>query len=507
MRFPDIGDESAIGLHDFAQLRDFARVIGASFDHGEIVFGAQTEQREGHTDMIVEVAFGVEHLEFLAEHRGNEFFGGGFAVGAGDLQHRGVEHTAVVGRQFLQYGKYVVDKKATRIFYSHFGIVHHSVGATVGQGVECKGVAVELVAAQREEKTALGTVARVGRHHGMTMVDIIELGKCHNSVLGSCLQKYIFLANEPKKSLVYFAIHASPLNFASIRRRILLQIMTHTLRINDHLFPLDRPLVMGILNATPDSFFADSRTPVSDVEALRRRVRTLVDEGADCIDVGAYSTRPGADEVSADEEMRRLAAALEVVREEAPDTLLSVDTFRAEVALHCVRDYGVQLINDISGGTLDRAMFHTVARLGVPYVLMHLQGTPRTMQCNPQYDDVVADVIEWLARRVQRLRELGAHDIILDPGFGFGKTMEHNYALLDKLDYFHELGLPLLVGVSRKSMIYKLLGTDAAQALNGTTVVNTIALLKGAHILRVHDVRAAVEAVRIVEKMRAADTK
>ena len=231
----------------------------------------------------------------------------------------------------------------------------------------------------------------------------------------------------------------------------------------------------------------------------------MLEEGADLIDIGAYSTRPGADEVSADEEMRRLAAALEVVRQEAPEACLSVDTFRAEVAQYCVRDYGVNLINDISGGTLDRAMFHTVARLGVPYILMHLQGTPRTMQDNPHYDDPVAEVIEWLARRVQRLRELGAHDLILDPGFGFGKTLEHNYALLDKLEYFHELELPLLVGVSRKSMIYRLFDTDASQALNGTTVINTIALLKGAHFLRVHDVRAAVEAVRIVEKMRTAD--
>ena len=278
--------------------------------------------------------------------------------------------------------------------------------------------------------------------------------------------------------------------------------MTHTLRINDHLFPLDRPLVMGILNATPDSFFADSRTPVSDVEALRRRVRTLVDEGADCIDVGAYSTRPGANEVSADEEMRRLAAALEVVREEAPDTLLSVDTFRAEVALHCVRDYGVQLINDISGGTLDRAMFHTVARLGVPYVLMHLQGTPRTMQCNPQYDDVVADVIEWLARRVQRLRELGAHDIILDPGYGFSKTLEQNYELLSRQEEaFGELELPILVGISRKSMIYKLFGTTPEEALNGTTALNMYSVMHGADILRVHDVREAVEVCRIADKL------
>ena len=281
--------------------------------------------------------------------------------------------------------------------------------------------------------------------------------------------------------------------------------MTHTLRINNQLTTLDRPLVMGILNVTPDSFFAASRTSATDAEQLRLRVRNMLDEGADIIDIGAYSTRPGADEVSADEEMRRLATALDIVRQEAPDAWLSVDTFRAEIAQNCVRDYGVNLINDISGGTLDRAMFHTVARLGVPYVLMHLQGTPRTMQFNPHYDDPVAEVIEWLARRAQRLRELGAHDIILDPGFGFGKTLEHNYALLDKLDYFHELEMPLLVGVSRKSMIYRLLETDPDQALNGTTVVNTIALLKGAHILRVHDVRAAVEAVRIVETMRAAD--
>ena len=281
--------------------------------------------------------------------------------------------------------------------------------------------------------------------------------------------------------------------------------MTHTLRINNQLTTLDRPLVMGILNVTPDSFFAASRTSATDAEQLRQRVRNILDEGADIIDIGAYSTRPGADEVSADEEMRRLATALDIVRQEAPDAWLSVDTFRAEIAQNCVRDYGVNLVNDISGGTLDRAMFHTVARLGVPYVLMHLQGTPRTMQLNPHYDDPVAEVIEWLARRAQRLRELGAHDIILDPGFGFGKTLEHNYTLLDKLDYFHELELPLLVGVSRKSMIYRLLETDPDQALNGTTVVNTIALLKGAHILRVHDVHAAVEVVRIVETMRAAD--
>ena len=275
--------------------------------------------------------------------------------------------------------------------------------------------------------------------------------------------------------------------------------MTHTLRLNSQLTTLDRPLVMGILNITPDSFFAESRTPSDAAEQIRARVRNMLEEGADLLDIGAYSTRPGADEVSADEEMRRLAAALEVVRQEAPEACLSVDTFRAEVAQYCVRDYGVNLINDISGGTLDRAMFHTVARLGVPYILMHLQGTPRTMQDNPHYDDPVAEVIEWLARRVQRLRELGAHDLILDPGFGFGKTLEQNYEIYQHMERLQTLELPILVGISRKSMIYKLVGGSPETALNGTAVLNTIALQKGAGILRVHDVKEAVEAIRITK--------
>lgn len=282
--------------------------------------------------------------------------------------------------------------------------------------------------------------------------------------------------------------------------------MTHTIRLRGRLVTLDRPRVMGILNVTPDSFFPDSRTPTDRPEQLRARVRTMKKEGADMIDVGAYSTRPGADDVSPDEEMRRLAAALEIVKDEAPDMIVSIDTFRAEVAQNCVRHYGADIINDISGGTLDKAMLRTVARLQVPYVLMHMQGEPRTMQQNPHYDDVVADVIEWTARRVQRFRDYGGSDVIADPGFGFGKTLEHNYALLDKLHYFHELRIPLLVGVSRKSMIYRLLDTTPDASLNGTTVIDTIALLKGAHFLRVHDVRAAVEACSIVQKMRASDS-
>ena len=220
------------------------------------------------------------------------------------------------------------------------------------------------------------------------------------------------------------------------------------------------------------------------------------------IDVGACSTRPGSDEVSTDEEMRRLAGGLQIIREEAPDAIISVDTFRADVAQMCVRDFCVQMINDISGGEMDRAMFHTIGRLGVPYVLMHMRGKPRDMQSQPRYDNVTAEVIAYLARRAQMLRDHGVNDIIADPGFGFGKTLAHNYEMMQHLECFHELGMPLLVGISRKSMIYRLFGTTPQDALNGTTALNVIALQKGAQILRVHDVRQAVEAVRICEACR-----
>lgn len=284
-------------------------------------------------------------------------------------------------------------------------------------------------------------------------------------------------------------------------------MQTHyTLNLGGRLFSLDRPVVMGILNVTPDSFYAGSRTLKTEAaeECIRKRVHTILDEGGAMIDVGAYSTRPGAPEVTADEEMRRLAMGLEIVRREAPDAIVSVDTFRADVAKSCVRDFGVQIINDISGGELDRAMFHTVGRLGVPYILMHMQGEPRTMQEAPHYDNVTAEVITYLARRAQMLRDHGVKDIILDPGFGFGKTLDHNYELMSRLEDFHELGMPLLVGISRKSMIYRLLGGTPEDALNGTTALNMLALTKGAHILRVHDVKAAVETVKIYEKTIAA---
>ncbi len=275
----------------------------------------------------------------------------------------------------------------------------------------------------------------------------------------------------------------------------------YTMNLRGKLVELQRPWVMGILNVTPDSFYIDSRTPMAEPDRIAQRVRQMLAEGADIIDVGAYSSRPGADDISPLEEMRRLEVALTTVREVAPEVYVSVDTFRSEVARQCVEHFGVDLINDISGGVLDRTMPKVVARLGVPYIIMHMKGNPETMQMAPEYQDVVAEVLEFLARQQQRFFDAGGKDVIIDPGFGFGKTLQHNYRLMDRLQDFHELHAPLLVGVSRKSMIYKLLETTPQDALNGTTVLHTIAMMKGAHILRVHDVQAAIEARTLVETM------
>ena len=275
----------------------------------------------------------------------------------------------------------------------------------------------------------------------------------------------------------------------------------YTMNLRGKLVDLQRPWVMGILNVTPDSFYADSRTPMAEPERIAQRVRQMLAEGADIIDVGAYSSRPGADDISPMEEMRRLEVALTAVREVFPEVYVSVDTFRSEVAHQCVEHFGVDMINDISGGVLDRAMPKVVARLGVPYIIMHMKGNPETMQTSPEYQDVLAEVLEFLARQQQRFFDAGGKDVIIDPGFGFGKTLLHNYRLMDRLQDFHELHAPLLVGVSRKSMIYKLLETTPQEALNGTTVLHTIAMMKGVHILRVHDVQAAVEARTLVETM------
>ena len=270
---------------------------------------------------------------------------------------------------------------------------------------------------------------------------------------------------------------------------------TYSLNLKGKLVTIDRPWVMGIINITPDSFYSGSR--VNDEQSLIERVRQMLADGADVFDVGACSTRPGSESVDAQGEMDRLEWALKVIRREAPDMILSVDTYRAAVARRCVEEWGVDIINDISGGTIDEAMFATVADLRVPYVLMHMRGTPETMSQLTDYDDVTADVLEWMARRIDALRQMGVADIIADPGFGFAKTLEQNYELLSRLEAFHALNAPLLVGVSRKRMIYMPLGCTADEALIGTTVVNTLALQQGAHILRVHDVKAAAEAVKI----------
>lgn len=272
----------------------------------------------------------------------------------------------------------------------------------------------------------------------------------------------------------------------------------YTLNVRGRLFDLLKPQVMGILNVTPDSFYAGSRMETE--EAVRSRVKQIIAEGGSMIDVGAYSSRPGAADVSAEEEMKRLRRGMSIVREEAPEIPVSVDTFRADVAKMAVEELGVDIINDISGGELDKEMFKTVAKLGVPYILMHMKGTPQTMQQAPHYDDLMKEVMLYFAEKVQQLRDLGQKDIVLDPGYGFAKTIDHNYELLRHQEMLEVFELPLLVGVSRKSMIYRFLGSSPEEALNGTTVLNTIALQKGANILRVHDVKEAVEVVRLVEK-------
>lgn len=272
------------------------------------------------------------------------------------------------------------------------------------------------------------------------------------------------------------------------------------INVNGQLLDLSYPQVMGILNLTPDSFYAGSR---KQTEAeIAERTHQILSEGGSIIDAGAYSSRPNAEHISAEEEMARLRYGLGIVFREYPDAIVSVDTFRADVARMCVEEYGVAIINDIAAGSMDENMFPTVAQLGVPYIMMHMQGTPQNMQQAPHYDNVVQEVLYYFSEKVQKLRDLGAKDIILDPGFGFGKTLEHNYELLNKLEEFSIFELPILIGVSRKSMIYRLLGGGPEDALNGTSVINTIALMKGADILRVHDVRAASEAVKIVAAMK-----
>ena len=280
-----------------------------------------------------------------------------------------------------------------------------------------------------------------------------------------------------------------------------MKFVPFSLNVSGRLVEYTKPAVMGIVNVTPDSFYGGSRTFLAD--QVRARVEKLVAEGADFIDIGAYSSRSGADEVSPEEELRRIETGMEQIRKIAPEIPVSVDTFRANVAREAVENLSVDIINDISGGDLDAEMFAAVAQLKVPYILMHMRGTPATMQSLTDYgsEGVTANVLRDLAEKVNRLALLGVNDIIIDPGFGFAKTLDQNYELLAEMEAFHSLECPMLVGVSRKSMITKCLGITSEEALNGTTVINTLALERGAAILRVHDVKEAVEAVKLYSKM------
>lgn len=303
---------------------------------------------------------------------------------------------------------------------------------------------------------------------------------------------------------MYFAVFVC--NFAIMYPIDKPQNLSHsnfTLNIKGKLYPLDQPKIMGIVNVTPDSFYANSRTTTRD--SVKRRVEQMLTEGADMLDIGAYSSRPGADDVSSEMELERLSLGMEALTEAAgKDIPVSVDTFRADVAKEAVTNLGCSIINDISGGSLDPQMWSTVAELGVPYILMHMRGTPATMQSMTDYSawngDVTAGVIAELSRKVTELRHMGVADIIIDPGFGFSKTVEQNYRLINSMEHIADLfHAPLLVGISRKSMIYKPLGITPAEALNGTTALHVIALMHGAAILRVHDVKAAREALTIFE--------
>ncbi len=273
--------------------------------------------------------------------------------------------------------------------------------------------------------------------------------------------------------------------------------MLKTIQFNNKTINFQKPLVMGILNLTPDSFYDGGL--YSGEKDILSKVEQMLGEGADIIDIGAVSTRPEANDVSLEDETKRLIPAIRKISQEFPDAILSIDTYRSVVAKQAIVA-GAHIINDISGGVFDPEMFTTIAQLKVPYILMHIKGTPKNMQQNPQYSDVVKEIAMFLKQQLFKLKELGVtENIILDPGFGFGKSLEDNYSLLRDLSSFKDFGCPLLVGISRKSMINKVLGAKPSEALNGTTVIHTLALLNGASILRVHDVKEAVEAVKLME--------
>ena len=275
--------------------------------------------------------------------------------------------------------------------------------------------------------------------------------------------------------------------------------MIKSININGELLDFSTPLVMGILNVTPDSFYSGSRK--QSEEEIVSRVCQIMEEGRKIVDIGGQSTTPTSTLIPAKEELKRLEPTLRLIRKEFPNTILSIDTFYSEVAGPAVEKYGVNIINDISGGQIDDNMFETVARLNVPYILMHMRGTPQTMQQHTHYDNFIQDILYYFSEKISKLNLLGVNDIIIDPGFGFSKTTDQNYQLMAYLKYFNIFDVPILVGISRKSMIYKLLECTPQESLNGTSALNTFALLSGANILRVHDVKEAVECVKIVGKI------
>ena len=271
-----------------------------------------------------------------------------------------------------------------------------------------------------------------------------------------------------------------------------------TLNIKGDIVDLSTPKVMGILNTTPDSFYDGGR--YNSIDKIKIRIDQMINEGVDFIDIGAYSSRPGARIITEKEEWERLDTTLNMILKKYSNQIISIDTFRSEIARKAVLNCGVSIVNDISAGEMDIKMFELIAELNVPYIIMHMQGNPQNMQNNPEYKNVTKEVISSLATRVEKLKKIGVNDVIIDPGFGFGKTLDHNFELLNNLEAFNFFQLPVLVGLSRKSMIYKLLNNTPDESLNGTTALNTIALMKGANILRVHDVKEAKETVALYTK-------
>jgi dihydropteroate synthase len=276
-----------------------------------------------------------------------------------------------------------------------------------------------------------------------------------------------------------------------------------SLNCGGRLLDLSVPKIMGILNVTPDSFYDGGK--YNNPDKMLVKILSMIGEGADIVDVGGMSTRPGSEPVSEKEEIKRIIPALRLIRDHYPDTIISVDTYRANVARIAIKEFSVEIINDISGGEMDISMFDTIAELGIPYIFMHMKGSPRTMQTQTHYEDMISEMLDYFAVKVDRLRSMGINDIVIDPGFGFSKSLEQNFHLLHHLDVFQTFELPIMAGISRKSMIYKTLGTEPSESLNGTTVLNTVALLKGANILRVHDIKEAVQTVKLVDKLLKAD--